>query len=180
VQNLIQEIISWAENRNLVNNEDIENQILSLLSQSSQLSDALNEPTRLCKIIGNCYVEFIIICRMRNITLYECLQMTNVITDKRIKEPQYAVNLIFQQVGKLYQEINADQDIKATIGYMIIYITALSKVMNISIKDCLKHTFDDVKNIKSIKFNGIFLDENDEAYQHALGILRARKKKELH
>ena len=69
---------------------------------------------------------------MRNITLDQCIERTRNITDERITDPQVAMIMIMKYVGKLAENISMEKDIKAEIGYLLIYITVLTYTLQLS------------------------------------------------
>jgi len=117
----------------------------------------------------------VIICGMHDITFDECLEYTKTIKDERVAHPTFSSLLVFKTIGQLAKNISTKKDIRAEIGYLLIYLTALAKSLQISLKECTENAYKSLKDFKGIMFDGRFLDEGDEGYESAKAIIKSRK-----
>lgn len=175
MENLIPQIIAWAEERNIVYGSDIEKETLKLVYKCGKLTSFLDNNESCNDAIGHCMLQLIILCRMRNITLGECLEFTKAIKDKRVIDPHHSSLLVFKTIGELAENLSTKQNIKAEIGYLLIYLTALTNSLDISLKDCTEKAFMELQNFKGIMFDGKFLEESDQGYESAKSIINRRK-----
>lgn len=63
------------------------------------------------------------------------------------------------------------------MGYFLIYLTALTKILHYSPGECLSMAYNELKKRKGIIFDGAFIKETDERYQNAVAILKRRTSK---
>lgn len=61
----IDEIIAWAENRNLIYGSNIKDETLKMMAQFGELSVKIHERANCSLILGNMLIELIIICQMK-------------------------------------------------------------------------------------------------------------------
>ncbi len=172
---LIPKIIYWAEERNIVNGSDIEKETLKLVYKCGKLTNFVDNRESCNDALGHCMVQMIILCRMQNITLDECVEFTKTIKDERLTDPEFSSILVFKAIGELAEKVSMKKDIKAEIGYLLIYLTALTNSLKIPIKECTETTFRNLENFKGILFNGKFLHERDEEYEAAKLLINNRK-----
>ena len=175
MENLIPKIITWAEERNIVKGSNEERETLKLVYKCGKLIKYLDNGEVCKNAVGQCMVQLIIICHMRHTTLDECLKFTKQIKDDRVAESAIATLMVFKTLGELAENISEKKDIKAEIGYLLIYLTALTNSLNLSIKECTEDAFNEIMSFKGIMFDVKFLDEADEGYEAAKAIIDSRK-----
>ncbi len=172
---LIPAIITWAEDRNLIRGISIETLALHLTSEFGQLSEAIINGSDCRKYIGNSFVELIMLCHKENFTLHECIDLVGTIDDERLQDPIFTLLVMSKHVGQLAADILRKRNIKLDIGYILTYLTILSKNMNSTMKDCLSISFNHLKEMKGIMFDGRYILETDEYYNRAIRIIKNRK-----
>jgi|GEM_PF-5883839 len=173
MENLLKQVITWAEERNIVQGSSLEKETLKLISHLGSLTNFIDNVDICRNGIGHCMIGMIIICRMRNITLDESVRSTKPITDERIAESKLALIMIFKYTGKLAEDISMSKDIKADIGHLLIYLTALANTLQLSTKECVEDAFNEIKGSQWVIFDGVVIDENDEKYSTALAIIKS-------
>ncbi|MBL8498025.1 hypothetical protein ABF87_12360 [Nitrosomonas sp. JL21] len=190
MEKLIPQVISWAEDRNIVKGSTIEAEVLKLIATCKELTKIVDQDdivTRLSKFIenkdictsgiGSALIQMIVICRMRNISLYDCVALTKEVTDERLADPQFVLIMTMRYLSELSEHINANEDIKADIGYLLIYLTSLTHILELSPQECMQKAFLEVKNQKYVIFDGEMIQENDERYETAKKIIRSNHTK---
>lgn len=175
MEKLIPQIIAWAEETNIVHGSNLDKETLKLVHRCGELARFINNQEICTNAIGHCMMQMIIICRMRNTTLDKCLEFTKTIKDERVTDPKIASIMVLKTLGELANHITTNKDIKAQIGYLLIYLTALTNSLQLSMKECTESAFKEVKDIKGIMFDGQFIDETHEKYKSAVAILKSRK-----
>lgn len=68
------------------------------------------------------------------------------------------------EMAELGEHIVKGQDIKDDIGDMLVVLTNICVREKISIVDCLRQAFDDIKDRKGIMHGGIFVKSTDADY----------------
>lgn len=176
METLIDQIINWAEETNIIYGSNVEKETLRLVSKFGELTNFIDEADVCRDGIGQSIIEMIIICRMKHISLDECLLSTSEITDHRITDPKLALIFIMRHVGELAENLTNNKDIKTEMGYLLIYLAALTKSLNLSMRRCLEKAYRNIKKYKGIIFDGMFIDEADEKYQYASAYIRKRNR----
>ena len=171
---LIPNVIRWAEERNIVKGSTLEKETLKLISELGELTKFIDHVDICRNGIGHSLICMIIICRMKNVTLDQCLEFTKNITDERITEPRVALIMIMKYAGKIAERIYTKKEFKAEMGYLLIYLTAFSNSFQLSMRDCLACAFQDIKEDKSIMFDGGLIDDTDARYETAKAIIKSR------
>jgi NTP pyrophosphatase (non-canonical NTP hydrolase) len=73
MNNLIENVIQWHRDRNLINGSDDKSQVLKLLQELGELSDSVCKDEDIQDDIGDMLVVMINICERNNVTLDDCL-----------------------------------------------------------------------------------------------------------
>ena len=173
MENIIPNIINWAEKSNRILGSDLKTETLKLVSELSELSCCINKVGKCPRQVGICLIRMIIICRMKNISLLDCIDFTEEITEKRITNRRYALKEMNRHVGNLAHNIVMNKSIKADIGYLLIYLTILTRIVHYSMRECLILAFNEISSEKGVMFNGKFIQETDEDYHIAITILNS-------
>ena len=175
---LIHKVITWAEETNIVNGSDLKTEALKLVSEFGELSNSINKVLECRKQIGKFMVGMIIICRMKKISLNECLEFTQEITEQRVKNRRYVLTIMTQHLAKLAHNIVKQEEIKINMGYLLIYVICLTEILNYSLTECLEIAYNDITSKKGVMFNGSFINETDERYKTAVSVLKKIKVRE--
>lgn len=190
MDNLIPQVVAWAEERNIIKGSIIETEVLKLIAICKELTKIVDQDdlaTRIANFveskeictdgIGAALIQMIIICRARDISLYDSVTQTKEITDERIADPQFSLIMIMRYISELSEHINEDQDIMSDIGYLLIYLTALANILELSPRDCMQKAFLKVKDQRYIIFDGEKIEETDPRYENARKIVKTNHAK---
>lgn len=169
------QIITWAENKNLIKGSDAKTETLILIADFGKLSVNINEKANCVQSLGNCMISLIIICRMKNISLYESLECTQDLEDIRVKDPNYVLITMMKYLGGLATNLNSGNDIKPHVGYILIYITVLTKIFNYSLRDCLERSYSKIKKNTDLLFDGKYIKKNDEHFKSVNAMIQYNK-----
>ena len=71
---LINNVIDWARERNLIEGSDSKTQCLKLISEVGELADSINKQKNVADDIGDCLVVLIIIATQNNLHINDCLE----------------------------------------------------------------------------------------------------------
>ena len=113
---LIEKVKQWANDRNLIKGSDSKTQCLKLVSEVGELSDSINKKQSLADDIGDCLVVLTIIAEQNGLELKYCLnQAYQDIKDRRgvmfdgvfVKEsdPAYPVACAVLGARRVTQEV---------------------------------------------------------------------------
>ena len=73
MNNLIENVIQWHRDRNLIEGSDDKSQVLKLVQEVGELSDSVCKDEDIQDDIGDMLVVMINICERNNVTLDDCL-----------------------------------------------------------------------------------------------------------
>ena len=73
MNNLIENVIQWHRDRNLIDGSDDKSQVLKLVQELGELSDSVCKDEDIQDDIGDMLVVMINICERNNVTLDDCL-----------------------------------------------------------------------------------------------------------
>ena len=86
MQELINKIEQWAEDRNLINGSDAKNQFHKLIQECGELSDSICKQKDASDDIGDIFVVLVIMCKQLGLDFNECVQVAyNDIKDRKGK-----------------------------------------------------------------------------------------------
>ena len=175
MEGLILKVISWAEDTNIIKGSDLRNEALKLTSEYGDLVSCLNQQKDCRDNIGRCLIGMVIICRMRNIFLNDCVLNIKEITDKRIVNRRFVMMTATQYLGRLSRNILKYEDIKFNMGYLFIYLAALTRILDYSLRECIETAYNNLIKTRGIIFDGNFIAETEENYQMAIAVLKPKK-----
>ncbi len=176
MQNLIPQILQWAEERNIINGSGLERETLNLVSTSGRLTNFINERDICGHGIGDAIIQMIILCRMRGMSVHESLKFTKKITDDRIADPHVALIMVMKYLGELSGDVYKKSDLRTNMGYLLIHIIAFCNSLDFPVKDCTVLAFQAIKDDTYIMFNGMRINETDENFLPAKKIIEAARK----
>lgn len=176
---LIQKIISWAEERNLIDGSDPKTHSLKLVSEFGELCRSIRNNEDCGDDIGDALVVLIILIHMNNYEIDKCINK-KIDHDFLISGKDSKSVLI--ELG-IYLGILSDSVIKGLIyneeiGYLVAGLKKIAEFNGTTIQNCLTHTYQEIKDRQGIVLDGCFIKDTDESYEGALAILKARKENE--
>lgn len=157
MQTLIQQIIDWANERNLINGSTPYKQGLKLMSEYGELCDSIvkNDLDGIKDGIGDVAVVAIIIS----------IQTGNHIAVHEIY-PYFT-----HDKDLLAHTIDLAEDLKDIISdncyveNVLIKLSTIARYYNLTLKQCLQHAYDEIKDRKGIMYDGVFIKETDPRYE---------------
>lgn len=84
---------------------------------------------------------------------------------------------LMSEVGELADNINKKADreqIKDDIGDCLVVLTIIATQRGVSLKECIDHAYDEIKNRRGVMLDGAFIKESDPAYHSALAMLNSK------
>lgn len=68
---------------------------------------------------------------------------------------------LVEEIGEIGGSLARGRSIKDDIGDSLVVLIGLAKLNNLSIRECLEHAYDEIKDRKGKMVNGVFIKEND-------------------
>ncbi|MDY5106190.1 MAG: MazG-like family protein [Actinobacillus minor] len=162
---LIQQIEQWAEDRNLIKGSTPQKQMLKLMEEFGELCGgvAKNKPEVIKDSIGDCFVALVILTKQLRVELdfgylfsetYKNLQNTN-------DDPTLSTLLFISRSGKLADCIGYHDDPILEIAGLFSLLTLISSKLYLDLSDCVQHAYDQIKDRKGKLIDGVFVKEED-------------------
>jgi len=79
------------------------------------------------------------------------------------------------EVGELADNVNKQRDIRDDVGDVIVTLIILAAQHNLTLEECLEVAYTDIKDRRGIMLDGVFIKDDDDAYQGALTVMAARR-----
>ena len=160
-------ILHWAEERNLIEGSTPEHQFVKLSEEFGELNDAFarNNPFALKDSIGDCAVVAIIMLGQikSNFSLANLLDEQQDITED---DALRAILYCAEDLGRLAYTLN--RTIPGNMVQPEIYIVELLNDLNatalafgLDFTACLTHAWDEIKDRKGRMIDGVFVKEAD-------------------
>jgi len=167
---LIQQIEQWAEDRNLIKGSTPQKQMLKLMEEFGELCGGIakNKPEVIKDSIGDCFVVLVIMSNQifYDFSVYEAITIgckTKEESDHSFDEMLNVDQLlVISSLGDLSRALATISDDIDTVLYRVIAsLTMLSIELNMDLKDCIQHAYDQIKDRKGKMIDGVFVKEED-------------------
>lgn len=170
------EIIEWAHERNLINPDFMKSQMLKVVSEVGELTEAVvgswyksdSDWHEKCKDgVGDVLVTLIILLEQHNqipdvkaIDIQDLYQKALYFAQSNHALPRETLGL-FVIVGDLADVVNKGQfeKMQNLIGEALIKLVQISKHLALSLQGCLDHAYEEIKNRKGKTVGGTFIKE---------------------
>lgn len=165
MQQLIKNIEQWAEDRNLIKGSTPQKQMLKLMEEFGELCGgvARNNPEMIKDAIGDCFVVLVILNKQLNTnanlnTYFVNEELNAVITCHQMMCQLYDIQHI---VSTYKQNSKSLANFEEVCNTFISYADFISKIFNFTIKDCIQHAYDQIKDRKGRMIDGVFVKAED-------------------
>lgn len=164
MNDLIEKVIQWAKERNLIDGSTPNAQGLKLMSEYGELCDAIakNNIEGIKDGIGDVMVVCIIIATQHSSGNTEFDHLDWIEYDKEI------------YLSLAEDIINLISNIDSTTSNIYSIFTNLNAIagnFEMTLKECLEHAYNEIKDRKGVMYKGVFVKESDEQYQSILNEL---------
>ena len=156
---LIQKIEQWANDRNIIKGSKPIDQAMKLFSEFGELADNVGKGRDCRDDIGDVFVVLTIMsAQMKNKIK---IPMEILLDDLEVKQHvielgNFLNNFSYQCKTKKEREFSLESSIMSLI--------AISNKLEYSLEECVQIAYDDIKDRKGIMSNGVFVKESDPAY----------------
>ena len=169
---LIEKVIKWSTDCNILNPEDLPSQGLKLVSEYGELCNNMLEGRSTKDDVGDCIVVCINLAKIKGYnTLFLLNEHTgffNGFTDISILKAGVAL-------GKISDAVAKGSDYHSHLHDFVEKLRDIAWSNGHTIEECLEHAYNEIKDRKGIKFNGVFIKDTDPRYPEAKAIIDARK-----
>ena len=163
---LIQKIEQWAEDRNIIKGTKPIDQAMKLFSEAGELADNVGKGRDVKDDIGDVFVVLVNLAKQVDQSLtglnFDSLQWAEgsnkelvlVLNNTLPELVGYAHNANFFHLGLFKRAINT--------------LNAIACNHKTTLEECVQVAYNDIKDRKGIVYNGLFIKESDPAYKEAL------------
>lgn len=167
MNDLILKIEQWANDRNLVDGCTPLDQSMKLFSEFGELADAVgkNDLEGIKDGIGDVFVVLTIICRQHGDNVSEGIRHA----------PNLPItgNVKVAMLETLWQT-SAWLKIKGylRLGEILGNLMWLAKHYDLTLQECVEHSYNEIKDRKGVMYNGQFVKSTDSQYESILEKLK--------
>ncbi|THA08983.1 MazG-like family protein [Rodentibacter pneumotropicus] len=166
---LIKNIEQWAEERNLIEGSTPQKQFIKLMEEFGELCSGVskNKVDVVKDSIGDCFVVSIILCKQ--LGLSNCIDFYNSDVIDEYRDGKYEDTSTTEQLleavhnlGAISIPINQGWKFqKEWLELFFINLVIISLFNNLSFKDCVQHSYDQIKDRKGKIIDGVFVKQSD-------------------
>lgn len=168
MQELIEKIEQWAEDRNIIKGSKPIDQAMKLFSEFGELADNVGKGRDCRDDIGDCAVVLIIMCRQLGIPTIDSIQEDN---------DNYTIKEYVAWAGYwMCSWVSSGMSNSEELGFIFSNLINIAKLKNYTLQECVQIAYNDIKDRKGVMFNGVFIKESDPAYQDILDNIEADKR----
>lgn len=161
MQQLIDQIEQWAEDRNLINGSTPQKQMLKLMEEFGELCGGIarNNPEMVKDAIGDCFVVLIILNKQIRTGYCIADEYNNQIFSR------FSIDDLILEIttflGKISYNIMWNKsDIRLFKG-IVCCLYHISNRLNLDFINCVQHAYDQIKDRRGKMINGVFVKEGD-------------------
>lgn len=155
---LIQKIEQWANDRNIIKGSKPIDQAMKLFSEFGELADNVGKGRDCRDDVGDVFVVLTIITKQHGDSIFDFLEESPW-NYSHIEHKKDLVEYLCMSLALFSGEYS---DNKA--GDCIAILERLCDMHGYTLKECIQIAYDDIKNRKGIMSNGVFIKESDPAY----------------
>ena len=165
---LIQKIEQWAEDRNIIKGTKPIDQAMKLFSEAGELADNVGKGRDVKDDIGDTLVVLIIISKQLN---YSLTQFNFEKLEWAEGESKKLVNELFIAISEFVKLADVEYFYQGVLKRSINILNGIARNHKTTLEECVQVAYNDIKDRKGIVFNGTFIKESDPAYKEALTAL---------
>lgn len=164
MEDLIKKIEQWANDRNIIKGCMPIDQAMKLFSEAGELSDNIGKGKDIKDDVGDVFVVLTIITAQTGHSISE------------IGLPKWAEdtnkNLVLKLQGSLVEFVeykhNGNLFSSGVLRRCINILSAIAANHGTTLEECVNVAYNDIKDRKGIMSNGVFIKEDDSAYESVI------------
>lgn len=150
MQQLINQIEQWAEDRNLIKGSTPQKQMLKLMEEFGELCGGIakNKPEVIKDSIGDCFVVLVILNKQMG-------NSSDSVYSFKICGDYWRIEDTVMQIAEY---------VKNGLQYPFEVVESLQLIAEqylLGFKDCVQHAYDQIKDRKGKMIDGVFVKEED-------------------
>ena len=169
INDLIQKIEQWAEDRNIIKGSKPIDQAMKLFSEFGELADNVGKGRDCRDDIGDVFVVLTIMAKQYEIEIRRVIGMP-------LPHELLCVKWDIASLGKSISNFVSDDNEILHLGMCVSFLSLICKRHNYTLEECIQIAYNDIKDRKGVMYNGVFIKESDPAYQDALDNIEADKR----
>ena len=170
---LIQKIEQWANDRNIIKGSKPIDQAMKLFSEFGELADNVGKGRDCRDDIGDCAVVMAIIMAQCGLSFHAYAENLNFISQYDIK---YNVSQLGSNISEFVSDIATNYEISDNSDafiWCIEYLNVIAMQIGSSLEECVQIAYDDIKNRKGLMHGGLFIKESDPAYASVIASIES-------
>ena len=153
---LIQKIEQWANDRNIIKGSKPIDQAMKLFSEFGELADNIGKGRDCRDDVGDCAVVLIIMCRQLGIPAIDSIQKDN---------DNYSTKEYVTWAGYwMCSWVSGGMSNSEELGFIFSNLINIAQLSNYTLEECVQIAYDDIKDRKGLMHGGLFIKESDPAY----------------
>lgn len=144
---LIQKVTTWAEERNLIAGADPKTQTLKLISEAGKLSRSIANRKDCRNDVGDCFVAIIVLSAMDAYNIAEFIAQSDL---SKINDDHDAISSfmyeLWEEFGVLSDAINKGDPYRAILDDLLIILSGVARFYNYSLEECLAVAYHHIKD----------------------------------
>lgn len=165
MQELIQKIEQWAEDRNIIKGSTPIDQAMKLFSEFGELADNVGKGRDCRDDIGDCAVVMTIIMAQCGLSFHAYAENLKFISQYDIK---YNVSQLGSNISEFVSDIATNYEISDSSDafiWCIEYLNVIAMQIGSSLEECVEIAYNDISERKGILWNGVFVKNTDENFE---------------
>ena len=173
INDLIQKIEQWAEDRNIIKGSKPIDQAMKLFSKFGELADNVGKGRDCRDDIGDVFVVLTIMAKQTGMSILNSVNKKDFPLDESVK---VVVGRLSEQLTTLSLFSQENRLPIFALNNAISYLKLICLINRYTLEECVAIAYNDIKDRKGVMFNGVFIKESDPAYQDALDNIEADKR----
>lgn len=83
-------------------------------------------------------------------------------------DPKSQALKLMSEVGELSDSINKDDNCIDDIGDCLVVLTIIAAQQGLTLKQCLKYAYNEIKDRQGVMYNGSFIKDSDPRYESVM------------
>lgn len=173
MEDLIKKIEQWANDRNIIKGSKPIDQAMKLFGEFGELADNVGKGQDCRDDIGDVFVVLTIIAKQVRETsmLTACDKNYQVDTEWREEEQPKSLENLKELVIMLNRDLHClimsidFSNVTDEVKHCVDCLSRIAEINGYSLQECVQIAYNDIKDRKGIMSNGVFIKEDDPAYE---------------
>ena len=165
---LIQKIEQWANDRNIIKGSKPIDQAMKLFSEFGELADNVGKGRDCRGDIGDLFVVLTIISAQYNKGfMLDCFNSNNHYEDlSKLTSIKHVTHVLMNHLYSFVYSVEDSKfcEPKLDLYSCLDYLAKIAELSGATLEECVQIAYDDIKDRKGIMSNGVFIKDSDPAY----------------